>query len=108
MKNNISLSYIMLIALMFFTGGCTNKYEALCDDLDKIVDPAQRARLSKECNLPMTMQDTSEPISQNTNPVSPQVEPPQKSFNNSSMPKKRHSGFKKSTAISWGPDGRHP
>ncbi len=107
MKNAKYVSFIILVALVGFMGGCTNKYEALCDDLDKITDPAQKVRLSKECNLPMP--NTAESISQNTTPATQPVATQQNSINSLSMPpKKRHSGFKKSAPISWGPDGRHP
>jgi hypothetical protein len=107
MKNAKYVSSIMLVALMSFMGGCTNKYEALCDDLDKITDPAQRERLSKECNLPMP--NTAEPTSQNSTPAQPPIATQQNSNHSYATPeKKRQSTIKKSQGILWGPGGMHP
>lgn len=107
MKNAKYVSSIMLVALMSFMGGCTNKYEALCNDLDKITDPAQRERLSKECNLPMPK--TAEPTSQKSTPAQPPVATQQNSNYSYATPeKKRQSTIKKSQGILWGPGGMHP
>lgn len=108
MKNAKYVSFIMLVALVGFMGGCTNKYEELCDDLDKITDPAQRERLSKECNLPMP-NNTAEPTSQNSTPAQPPVATQQNSNYSYATPeKKRQSTIKKSQGILWGPGGMHP
>ncbi len=106
MKNEKHIQLISLVVLMSFMVACTNKYEALCNDLDKITDPAQKVRLSKECNLPM--QNTAEPTSNKLTPISPVVDKLVANYSHPSPGKKRHSTIKKSQEILWGPGGMHP
>ena len=97
-------SVLLLVTIIGFIIGCTNKLEdasTLCADLDNITDPVQKERLAKEC--PRYSSGLTEPVAQKTIQAVPEpVEQKPVQAATPELKKQKHSKwFKPSKVVNW-------
>jgi hypothetical protein len=104
MKKITRYSSVLLLTMMVFIIGCTDKLEEasiLCADLDNITDPVQKERLTKEC--PRYISGKKEPVETKTNKAVPErVEQKPIKLVTPEQKKQKHSKwFKPSPVVNW-------